>query len=811
MIEINTGLQINTALSVDSRFVLSKEQMLNANPNIIPDVYFCVCSDDGQFYLYNKDNAGNAETGKYEKLTGGVDDTEIWKESTEYIAGKIVKYNGKKYQCITLHTSSSVFEDDGANWIELVETYALLTKAQHDYLVENNLIEDKIYVKVDDVTSEDNLVNLDGITIKEFDVTVEYQVGEYVIYDNVIYKANTTTTIGSFIESEWDKIGDDLTLVDKVTLEGMLGLTEEELETLSTIILDTEVRLDKTYSSSKIYGSIQTALADAKTFTLQEIGKMAGVSYHVVASTDEMTDTRIIYLLPNATNYDLYIVEDDGSTTRIGDMDIDLNGYLETSDIVTVLDETVTNDQVVGAKVIYDELQTMRTNFQDGVDTLYDTCVDCGATPTDKTPTAITEAIKLLAQSNIWWKDWLDLGGISTATYNSLDDVLDDTNALEILMRKHDSVDYLIDKLSSNAVALDIIVNDENAMTYIGTYDYCSDRMLADSILSTALLSSTYWQCILKDHVPTMTNATSPSGEVLVSSSLDGYEAYNAFDKNDNTIWASIINSTSTPTEYLGYRFDNPNCVRKIYFKNRTNSAVEGVKSPINIIVQASNDGSNWIDLLSYTNNNTTSACETYIDIENSNYYLHYRLYIAGVLYNERNICLAELDFFGRSLNVSVPTMTSNTSSDGGEAFASSIYASSMDAYKSFDGNTTNTGNVWASAQSATITATTPQWIGYDFKKDICCKYVEYYLRCTSDTNPPATFTIEGSNDRVTWETIYTGVNTIATAKSVIRCELDNEKNYQQYRFKVTSIIKNQPYSAVVCQELKFYGVDYSE
>ena len=41
-----------------------------------------------------------------------------------------------------------------------------------------------------------------------------------------------------------------------------------------------------------------------------------------------------------------------------------------------------------------DDIDNMKISFQDGVDTLYDTCVSCGSTPTDKTPTAISEAIE---------------------------------------------------------------------------------------------------------------------------------------------------------------------------------------------------------------------------------------------------------------------------------------------------------------------------------------------------------------------------------------------------------------------------------
>ena len=96
----------------------------------------------------------------------------------------------------------------------------------------------------------------------------------------------------------------------KEDVERLLGLTKEEIEAMADLILDTEVRLDKTYSSSKIYQDIQQCLEDSKTYTLLELGKFSGVSYKIVASTSEMTNESIIYLLANGNTYDMYIVEE---------------------------------------------------------------------------------------------------------------------------------------------------------------------------------------------------------------------------------------------------------------------------------------------------------------------------------------------------------------------------------------------------------------------------------------------------------------------------------------------------------------------
>ena len=61
-IEINTGFKIGSSSPIDNRQYLNKQDMLNINDNIMPDVYFAVCIDDGKFYLYNKTNTPNVDT-----------------------------------------------------------------------------------------------------------------------------------------------------------------------------------------------------------------------------------------------------------------------------------------------------------------------------------------------------------------------------------------------------------------------------------------------------------------------------------------------------------------------------------------------------------------------------------------------------------------------------------------------------------------------------------------------------------------------------------------------------------------------------
>ena len=167
------------------------------------------------------------------------------------------------------------------------------------------------------------------IGVEVADKITQMNNNDYMLMDAsaVEYKLTdgNTTSVQTVLDNSIDKL-------TKEGVEGLLGLTKEEIEAMADLILDTEVRIDKTYSSSKIYSDIQDAIDSSKSFTLAEIGKMSGASYKVVASTTEMTDEKIIYLLENGATYDMYIVETTGTVTKIGDTTIDLSSYLKVTD-----------------------------------------------------------------------------------------------------------------------------------------------------------------------------------------------------------------------------------------------------------------------------------------------------------------------------------------------------------------------------------------------------------------------------------------------------------------------------------------------
>ena len=84
----------------------------------------------------------------------------VWEADKEYVIGDKVKESGIIYESIKDHTST-IFVDDKDNWIKIIDDYVVLTQEQQDYLIENNLIEDKLYV-VTDVSDEGSSSDTSG-------------------------------------------------------------------------------------------------------------------------------------------------------------------------------------------------------------------------------------------------------------------------------------------------------------------------------------------------------------------------------------------------------------------------------------------------------------------------------------------------------------------------------------------------------------------------------------------------------------------------------------------------------------------------
>ena len=214
---------------------------------------------------------------------------------------------------------------------------------------------------------------LEDKEIAPFEADKLYTKDSLTIYDGYIYKAKVTNQSSTFNEIYWDLIGDDITELTKSDVEAMVGLSAEEIETLSKIILDSEIRLDKTFSSSKIYTDIQNAIQTSKDYTLTEVdndflkktdadGKFATITtvdnhtsdtdIHTTATekASYVKKTDIVdNLVDNSTDKPLSANQGNVLDTKIGHK-------IDNDKIVTTIDNTSTDEQIPSAKVTHNEL-----------------------------------------------------------------------------------------------------------------------------------------------------------------------------------------------------------------------------------------------------------------------------------------------------------------------------------------------------------------------------------------------------------------------------------------------------------------------
>lgn len=268
--------------------------------------------------------------------------------------------------------------------------------------------------------SEDNMRKIISLTISlanKVDATAEkcinpftpntaYTKGSFVTYNNYIYEAKYACNDPDFVESHWVKLSDEINEIDLDTVKSYLGLTQDKLDTLASII-STEVRLDKCFSSSDTYMRIQDALKEAKQYCITELAKKSTGSFKKANDVSEVTDGNYLYLIYNSgtSKYDIYALVD-SNVELLTSVDVNLDDYftkqeitdsyydkatsdgkfatittvdgkMDKTDILTAKDNSATDDQVYSAKVMNTEL--------DGVVKKTDIATTIDSTSTDDT------------------------------------------------------------------------------------------------------------------------------------------------------------------------------------------------------------------------------------------------------------------------------------------------------------------------------------------------------------------------------------------------------------------------------------------
>lgn len=158
-------------------------------------------------------------------------------------------------------------------------------------------------------------------------------------------------------------------------INSLFDLSEEESVELTKVINDSHIAINKVYSNSKTEERLAEILIEANEFATEQLGKSNFLSIDIVTSVDEVLDDTVIYLIDDGTStntYNQYVLIG-GNVTPLGSTQCDLTNYvtndqletkledyakknevLSASDIVTTIDDTVTDAQVVGALTVYE-------------------------------------------------------------------------------------------------------------------------------------------------------------------------------------------------------------------------------------------------------------------------------------------------------------------------------------------------------------------------------------------------------------------------------------------------------------------------
>lgn len=70
-IKLPQGFKIGSVEPIDTRLTLSKTEMLNISDNLMPNVYFAVCTEDHELYIYDKFGDIDPDTGKFHPAGSG--------------------------------------------------------------------------------------------------------------------------------------------------------------------------------------------------------------------------------------------------------------------------------------------------------------------------------------------------------------------------------------------------------------------------------------------------------------------------------------------------------------------------------------------------------------------------------------------------------------------------------------------------------------------------------------------------------------------------------------------------------------------
>jgi hypothetical protein len=288
----------------------------------------------------------------------------------------------------------------------------------------------------------------------------------------------------------------------------------------------------------------------------------------------------------------------------------------------------------------------------------------------------------------------------------------------------------------------------------------------------------------------------SASSTVNNDPNLYPYKLFN--NTVDNNKWTSVWES-ATNTGWVKVKFPNFIVIDGYSVRGIAIARVFN-RNPKNWTFEGSNDGVNWDILDTRTNiTNWANDIKQEFNFNNNKAYLYYRINVTNV--NEGNVLgMCELEMFehiattkyliqNKNNNLfkvedisKVPILNQNNDNSI-IVSSSSIWDTTYDTWKMFNGTNVNKKDFWSTAQN------TPQsWVKIEFSANTVCDKYSITSSMGSVTTTPKDWTFEGSNDGVNWDILDTRTN-ITNWKNNEKRDyiLKNQAQYKCYRINITA------------------------
>ena len=194
-----------------------------------------------------------------------------------------------------------------------------------------------------------------------------------------------TADVNSALDAKVDKVNGK-SLVSNTEIARLATINNYDDTSIKSSIANINTQLNTKANKSELFSGSYNDLTDKpnipnvtgkadKTYVDTELAKKANKSELFSGSYNDLTDKPVI---PNVNGY-----------AKTADVDAKFNVHISSKKHITDSERTKWNGY-------NDIINTMKTNFEDGVNTIYNAVVAKGVTPSDKSPSNVAKAIESL-------------------------------------------------------------------------------------------------------------------------------------------------------------------------------------------------------------------------------------------------------------------------------------------------------------------------------------------------------------------------------------------------------------------------------